>query len=131
MNGKSGVSDVTRKRVLEAADGSIRSNELARDLVAEQLHRRVHHQRQLRAFRHAGHADQKTPSTQEDRRLLCDGRDDPIREDYYVRTLLGRRVDGIIVTGKVTDPRRPIELDHPVPIISGTASRRIPRTSRF
>ena len=31
---------------------------------------------------------------------LCDSRGDPIREQHYVRTLLGRRVDGIIVTGR-------------------------------
>ncbi len=37
--------------------------------------------------------------------LLCDGRGDRIREQHYVRTLLARRVDGIIVTGRTTDPR--------------------------
>jgi LacI family transcriptional regulator, galactose operon repressor len=32
--------------------------------------------------------------------LLCDGRGDPIREQHYVRTLLSRKVDGIIITGR-------------------------------
>ncbi|MGI5157523.1 LacI family DNA-binding transcriptional regulator [Microbispora sp. CA-102843] len=49
--------------------------------------------------------------------FLCDGRDDPIREQYYVRTLLSRRVDGIIVTGRRTETRAPIAADLPVPVV--------------
>ena len=49
--------------------------------------------------------------------LLCDGRGDPIREQHYVRTLLSRKVDGIIVTGRRTDPRPPIASDLPVPVV--------------
>ena len=48
--------------------------------------------------------------------LLCDGRDDPLREQHYVRTLLGRRVDGIVVTGRRRDPRPPIG-DLPIPVV--------------
>jgi LacI family transcriptional regulator, galactose operon repressor len=49
--------------------------------------------------------------------LLCDGRGDPIREKHYVRTLLSRKVDGIIVTGRRTDPRPPIADGLPVPVV--------------
>jgi LacI family transcriptional regulator len=49
--------------------------------------------------------------------LLCDGRGDPIREQHYVRTLLSRKVDGIIVTGRRTDPRPPISAGLPVPVV--------------
>ncbi len=49
--------------------------------------------------------------------LLCDSRGDAIREDHYVRTLLSRKVDGIIVTGRRTDPRPPIALRLPVPAV--------------
>jgi LacI family transcriptional regulator len=49
--------------------------------------------------------------------LLCDGRGDPIREDHYVRTLLSRKVDGIIVTGRRTDPRPPVAPRLPVPAV--------------
>lgn len=49
--------------------------------------------------------------------FLCDGRDDPIREQYYLRTLLSRRVDGIIVTGRRARPRPPIGTDLPVPVV--------------
>ncbi|MDH2426914.1 LacI family DNA-binding transcriptional regulator [Sphaerisporangium sp. TRM90804] len=49
--------------------------------------------------------------------FLCDGRGDPIREQYYIRTLLSRRVDGIIVTGRRTEARPPLGVDLPVPIV--------------
>jgi LacI family transcriptional regulator len=49
--------------------------------------------------------------------VLCDGRGDPIRENHYVRALLSRKVDGIIVTGKRTDPRPPVATGLPVPVV--------------
>jgi LacI family transcriptional regulator len=48
--------------------------------------------------------------------LLCDTRDDPLREQHYVRTLLSRRVDGIVVTGRRRDPRPPIG-DLAIPVV--------------
>jgi LacI family transcriptional regulator len=53
--------------------------------------------------------------------LLCDGRGDPIREQHYVRTLLARRVDGIIVTGRTTDPRPSLGRDLPIPTVYARA----------
>ncbi len=49
--------------------------------------------------------------------FLCDGRDDPIREQYYLKTLLSRRVDGIIVTGRRTRARPPVGARVPVPVV--------------
>jgi len=49
--------------------------------------------------------------------FLCDARDDPIREQYYLRTLLSRKVDGIIVTGRRTLARAPIGVGLPVPVV--------------
>lgn len=49
--------------------------------------------------------------------FLCDSRDDPIRERHYVDVLLGRRVDGIIVTGRSSNTRKPIPVDRSVPVI--------------
>ncbi len=46
--------------------------------------------------------------------FLCDTRDDPVREQHYVRSLSSRRVDGIIVTGRSSDPRPPIDVGIPV-----------------
>jgi LacI family transcriptional regulator len=48
--------------------------------------------------------------------LLCDGRGDALREQHYVRTLLSRRVDGIVVTGRRRDPRPPIG-ELPIPVV--------------
>nr|WP_051799185.1 LacI family DNA-binding transcriptional regulator [Catenuloplanes japonicus] len=49
--------------------------------------------------------------------FLCDARDDPIREQYYLRTLLSRNVDGLIVTGRRTQARPPIATSLPVPVV--------------
>ena len=49
--------------------------------------------------------------------FLCDSRDDAIREQHYLRTLLERRVDGIIVTGRRQDAREPIGQGLPVPVV--------------
>src|SRR5215831_5011544 len=49
--------------------------------------------------------------------FLCDGRGDPIREQHYIRTLMARRVDGIIVTGRRIDPRPPINVRLSVPVV--------------
>ncbi|MGW5363197.1 LacI family DNA-binding transcriptional regulator [Actinopolymorpha pittospori] len=54
--------------------------------------------------------------------LLATSRGDPVREQHHVRALLGRRVDGIIVTGRNTEPRRPIEV--PVPVVYAFAPSR-------
>ncbi|MGC9670907.1 LacI family DNA-binding transcriptional regulator [Planosporangium sp. 12N6] len=59
--------------------------------------------------------------------FLCDGRDDPIREQYYLRTLLGHRVDGIIVTGRRARTRSPIATDLPVPVVYAFVSSTDPR----
>lgn len=53
--------------------------------------------------------------------LLCDTRGDAIRERHYVQTLLGRRVDGIIVTGRRTDPRDPLQGLQGVPTVYALA----------
>jgi LacI family transcriptional regulator, galactose operon repressor len=51
--------------------------------------------------------------------FLCDSRGDPIRERHYIDTLLGRRVDGIIITGRSSNPRPPIRVDGAVPVVYG------------
>ncbi len=46
--------------------------------------------------------------------LLATARHDAVREAHHIRTFVARRVDGIIVTGRVTNPRPPIEVPMPV-----------------
>lgn len=49
--------------------------------------------------------------------FLCDSRDDPIREQHYVDVLLGRRVDGFIVTGRTSNERAPLAVSPDVPVV--------------
>jgi LacI family transcriptional regulator len=53
--------------------------------------------------------------------ILCASRDDPIREQHYLRSLLDRHVDGIIVTSRASDPRPSIGHDFPVPVVYALA----------
>lgn len=46
--------------------------------------------------------------------LLATSRRDPVRERHHLRTLLARRVDGIIATSRLTDPREPLPVAVPV-----------------
>ena len=59
--------------------------------------------------------------------LLCDARDDRIREHYHLNNLLSRRVDGIIVTGRRTDPRPPLAERPSVPVVYAFTSSTDPR----
>ncbi|MFC7623369.1 LacI family DNA-binding transcriptional regulator [Microlunatus sp. GCM10028923] len=47
--------------------------------------------------------------------LLATSRNDPVREAYHVRSLVARRVDGIIVAGRTTDARP--RIDVPIPVV--------------
>ena len=49
--------------------------------------------------------------------LLCDARDDAIREQHHLDVLLGRRVDGIIVTGRRAGTRPPVAGTSGVPVV--------------
>ena len=49
--------------------------------------------------------------------FLCDARGDHIREQYHLKALLSRRVDGIIVVGRQTDPRPSLGQGIPVPVV--------------
>lgn len=63
--------------------------------------------------------------------LLCDARGDAVREQRYVRTLLARRVDGIIVVGESTDPRPSLTRDLPVPVVYAYAPSEDPQDVSF
>ena len=49
--------------------------------------------------------------------LLCDARGDSIREQYHLRTLVDRKVDGIIIVGDRPDTRASVGRDLPVPVV--------------
>jgi LacI family transcriptional regulator, galactose operon repressor len=119
LNGRGQLRPATRQRVMEAAERlDFRPNELARSLLEGRTYTvgvlttdsfgRFTIPMML-GIEDALGAGQITT-------LLCDGRDDPLREQHYVRTLLSRRVDGIVVTGRRRDPRPPIG-DLPIPVV--------------
>jgi LacI family transcriptional regulator, galactose operon repressor len=49
--------------------------------------------------------------------LLCDARGDPIRRRHYIRTLLARQVDGLVVLGDSNDMRASLTADLLVPVV--------------
>ena len=108
LNGRGQLREQTRERVRAAAEQlGFEPNAVARSLLAgPDLHRRPDHDRPLRALQHPAHARRRgRAGRRRDVRASCaTSRDDPIREQHYVRTLLSRRVDGIIVTGRRTRP---------------------------
>ncbi|MFC7534486.1 LacI family DNA-binding transcriptional regulator [Actinoplanes sp. GCM10030250] len=120
LNGRKHVSAATRAEVLKAAGLLAYSpNTLARGLVAgrtgmvglltNDLEGRLSIPILMGAEDAFG-ADRTSV-------LLCDARGDAIREGHHLRTLLSRRVDGLIVVGARPDPRPSIGRDLPVPVV--------------
>jgi LacI family transcriptional regulator len=111
LNGRGQLRDATRERVLAAAERlDFRPNALAQGLLEGRTYTvgvlttdsfgRFTIPMMLGIEDALGGGQMST--------LLCDGRGDALREQHYVRTLLSRRVDGIVVTGRRRDPRPPI-----------------------
>jgi LacI family transcriptional regulator len=120
LNGREGVSARTRANVLNAAvQLGFHSNALARNLLTGRsftvglITNDSFGRFSIPVMLGAEDALQ----TGQIAVLLCDGRDDAIREQHYLRTLLSRRVDGIIVTGRRIDPRPPISTGLPIPVV--------------
>jgi LacI family transcriptional regulator len=49
--------------------------------------------------------------------FMCDTRDDPARERQYLNRLLGRQVDGLIVTGRRIEPRPSVGVGLGMPVV--------------
>ncbi|BCJ45846.1 LacI family transcriptional regulator [Actinoplanes ianthinogenes] len=120
LNGRKHVSAASRAEVLKAAEVLAYSpNTLARGLVAgrtgmvglltSDLEGRLSIPILMGAEDAFG-ADRTSV-------LLCDARGDAVREGHHLRTLLSRRVDGLIVVGARPDPRPSIGRDLPVPVV--------------
>lgn len=120
LNGRQGVSSRTRAKVQDAAESlGFHTNALARNLLTGRsftvglITNDSFGRFSIPVMLGAEDALQMGQIAV----LLCDGRDDSIREQHYVRTLLARRVDGIIVTGRRSDPRPPLSPDVPTPVV--------------
>jgi LacI family transcriptional regulator, galactose operon repressor len=120
LNGRDEVSSITRQRVVDAAkEMSFTPSQVARSLLAgrtgtvglltSDLEGRFVIPILMGAEDAFGAGEVNV--------FLCDARGDAIREQYHLRALLNRRVDGIIVVGSQTDPRPSLGHDLPVPIV--------------
>ena len=120
LNNRGDVSRRTREEVLEAARRlSFAPNQMARGLTSgrtrtiglltNDLAGRLGFPVMLGIETTMGSEDMSV--------LLCDARCDAIREQHYLRALVSRQVDGIIVAGETTDPRPSITKDVPVPVV--------------
>ncbi len=134
LNGRSQVRPETLQRVLRAAEElSYQPNALAQSLISGQT-RTVG----LLTSDSVGRfgipvllGAEDAFGTGEMAVLLCDARGDALREQHYVRTLLARRVDGIIVVGESTDARPSISRDLPVPVVYAYAPSDDPQDVSF
>ncbi|KQQ94315.1 LacI family transcriptional regulator [Leifsonia sp. Leaf325] len=120
INGRDQVAPATRQRVMAAAEKiSFTPNELARGLIngrtgtvgllTSDLEGRFVIPILMGAEDAFGAGQVNV--------FLCDARGDAIREQHHLKALLTRRVDGIIVVGRQTDPRPSLGHDIPVPVV--------------
>jgi LacI family transcriptional regulator len=120
LNGRDQVAPATRRRVVDAADRlAFTPNPLARGLLAgrtgtvglltSDLEGRF-------VIPILMGAEDAFVSGQVNV-FLCDARGDTIREQHQLRALLSRRVDGLIVVGRQTDPRPSLGHKIPVPVV--------------
>jgi len=120
LNGRDQVSPTTRAKVHDAAEQlAFSPNALARGLLAgrtgtvglltSDLEGRFSIPVLMGAEDAAGEGSISV--------FLCDARGDSIREQFHVKALLGRRVDGLIVVGSRTDSRPPLRGKLAVPVV--------------
>src|SRR6478609_643313 len=130
LNGRGDVAAATRQRVRDAADSlAFTPNAMARGLLAgrtgtvglltSDLEGRFMIPILMGAEDAFGAGQINV--------FLCDARGDAIREQHHLRALLSRRVDGIIVVGRQTDPRPSLGQDLPVPVVYAYAPSDDPR----
>src|SRR4249919_642694 len=130
LNGRDQVAATTRERVLDAADRlAFSPNPLARGLLAgrtgtvglltSDLEGRFVIPILMGAEDAFGAGQVNV--------FLCDARGDAIREQHHLKALLSRRVDGIIVVGRQTDPRPSLGQKIPVPVVYAYAPSDDPR----
>jgi len=130
INGRANVHPDTRRRVLEAAERiSFTPNQLAQSILAGQtgtvglLTNDLEGRFSLPILMGAEDAFGAGQMSI----FLCDAREDAIREQYHLKALLSRRVDGLIVVGSNTDPRPSLGRDLPVPVIYAYAPSQDPQ----
>jgi LacI family transcriptional regulator len=120
LNERGEVAPETRRRVREAAEAlAFQPNVLARGLISgrtrtvglltDELGGRFAIPVLLGVENALGNQQMSV--------LLCDARGDAIRRTHYIRTLLARQVDGLIVLGETNDVRPSLTEHIPVPVV--------------
>jgi LacI family transcriptional regulator len=120
LNDRAEVAPATRRKVMQAAEElSFQPNVLARGLlsgrtrtaglITDELGGRFAIPVLLGVENALGSQQMSV--------LLCDARGDAIRRRHYIRTLLSRQVDGLIVLGDRNDLRPSLTGDIPVPVV--------------
>jgi LacI family transcriptional regulator len=130
LNGRGDVANATRQRVREAAESlAFTPNAMARGLLAGRtgtvglLTSDLEGRFMLPILMGAEDAFGAGKVSV----FLCDARGDAIREQHHLTALLSRRVDGIIVVGRQTDPRPSLGQEIPVPVVYAYAPSDDPR----
>ena len=134
LNGRSDVKSTTRARVISAAEElQFSPNPFARALLTSQtgtigmltsdLDNRFVLPILLGAEDAFGAGARSV--------LLADTRDDVIREQHHLRVLKTKRVDGILVVGRSTNSRPPIETDGSLPVVYVYAPCEDPANASF
>ena len=130
LNGREDVAPSTRQRVLEVAESlSFTPNAMARGLLVGRtgtvglLTSDLEGRFMLPILMEAEDAF----GAGQVNVFLCDARGDTIREQHHLKALLSRRVDGIIVVGRQTDPRPSLGQEIPVPVVYAYAPSDDPR----
>ena len=121
LNAGGKLSEATRERVIACArELGFRPNDLAQSLHRGQSFT-VGAISSDRYGRFAMPIMQGLEECLSDRSMsvfLCNAFDDPAHEARHVESLLGKRVDGIVVTGRRADMRRPLEVRaHSLPVV--------------
>jgi LacI family transcriptional regulator len=120
LNGRGSLSEDTRARVLAAAQRlEFRPNYLARSLIRGRTFT-------VGVITSDGFGRFTNPlvggvedalGTEQISVFLCNAEGDSMRERQHVTSLLDKRVDGIIVAGRRTDPRPRLQLPDEVPVV--------------
>ncbi|WP_445443040.1 LacI family DNA-binding transcriptional regulator [Clavibacter sp. km1a] len=120
LNGRTQVRESTRLRVEEAAASlSFTPNWFARGLTSSRtgsvgvITSELDHRFVVPILRGAGQA----LDTASLLLLVADTRDDALREQMHLRSLLTRRVDGLLIVGRTTNPRPPAPVMSGVPVV--------------
>jgi LacI family transcriptional regulator len=120
LNDRDQVAAATRRKVLQAAEElSFQPNVLARGLLSGRTRTAG-----LLTDELGGRfaipillGVENALGSQQMSVLLCDARGDAIRRRHYIRTLLSRQVDGMIVLGETNDVRPSLTGEIPVPVV--------------